>query len=302
MSARNDGIAPRTKRGAATGEGGLTAFRRRHGRLMARIGLHTLMLLGLAVTLLPFWWMVMASFMPGGEASTFPPRFWPSRWSTEHYATLWERLQIGRFFLNSLILAGGVTLVSLLVNSLAGYAFVKFAFRGRKAIFSLLLTSLVIPGQVTMLPVFLMLKQMGLLNSYFGIIIPGMASIFGIFLIRQYLQGVPDSLIEAARIDGAGELRIYWTIILPLAKPILVTLALFTFMGTWNDFLWPLIVLNRQEMYTLPVAIANLMGEHAPDPELMMAGAVVTILPILLLFLALQKYYIQGILMGGLKE
>jgi multiple sugar transport system permease protein len=260
------------------------------------------MLLGLAVTLLPFWWMVMASFMPGGEASTFPPRFWPSRWSAEHYTTLWQRLQVGRYFLNSLILAGGVTLVSVLVNSLAGYAFAKYAFRGKQAIFGLLLTSLVIPGQVTMLPVFLLLKQMGLLNSYFGIIIPGMASIFGIFLIRQYLQGVPDSLIEAARIDGAGDLRIYWTIIMPLAKPILVTLALFTFMGTWNDFLWPLIVLNRQDMYTLPVAIANLMGEHAPDPELMMAGAVVTILPILVLFLALQKYYIQGILMGGIKE
>lgn len=264
--------------------------------------LHLAMLFGLVLTLLPFWWMVMASFMPNGEASTFPPRFWPSQWSLGQYQTLYERLQIGRFFLNSLILASGVTLVSLLVNSMAGYAFAKFAFRGKKTIFASLLASLVIPGQVTMLPVFLLLKHMGLLNSYFGIIIPGMASIFGIFLIRQYLQGIPDSLIEAARIDGAGDFKIYWRIVLPLAMPILVTLALFTFMGTWNDFLWPLIVLNRQDMYTLPVAIANLMGEHAPDPELMMAGAVVTILPILILFMALQKYYIQGILMGGLKE
>lgn len=283
-------------------EGQLQHYYRRHIKGIQSAALHLVMLLGLAVTLLPFWWMVMASFMPAGEASTFPPRFWPSSWSPEHYLRLWERLQIGRYFLNSLVLAGGVTLVSLLVNSLAGYAFAKYAFKGKNAIFGLLLSSLVIPGQVTMLPVFLLLKHMGLLNSYLGIIIPGAASIFGIFLIRQYLQGVPDSLIEAARIDGAGDLRIYWTIILPLAKPILVTLALFTFMGTWNDFLWPLIVLNRQEMYTLPVAIANLMGEHAPDPELMMAGAVVTILPILVLFLALQKYYIQGILMGGLKE
>jgi multiple sugar transport system permease protein len=280
----------------------LRHYYRSHLKLLHSVALHLVMLFGLGVTLLPFWWMVMASFMPAGEASTFPPRFWPSAWSAEHYLQLWERLQIGRYFINSLILSSGVTLVSLLVNSLAGYAFAKFAFRGKQAIFGLLLSSLIIPGQVTMLPVFLLLKHMGLLNSYFGIIIPGAASIFGIFLIRQYLQGVPDSLIEAARIDGAGDLRIYWTIILPLAKPILVTLALFTFMGTWNDFLWPLIVLNRQEMYTLPVAIANLMGEHAPDPELMMAGAVVTILPILVLFLALQKYYIQGILMGGLKE
>jgi len=148
---------------------------------------------------------------------------------------------------------------------------------------------------------FFMLKKMGFINTYIGVIIPGMASIFGIFLIRQFILTIPDSFIEAARIDGASDFKIYLKIILPLCKPILVTLALFTFIGAWNDFLWPLIVMTRDEMYTLPVALANLMGEHAQDMELMMAGSLLTILPIMVLFLVMQKYYIEGIMIGGIK-
>jgi multiple sugar transport system permease protein len=149
-----------------------------------------------------------------------------------------------------------------------------------------------------MLPLFLLLKYMGLINTYFAIIIPGMANIFGIFMIRQYALSIPDSLIESARIDGANDFQVYYKIILPLCLPILVTLAIFSFLGTWNDFLWPLIVLTDNSMYTLPVALANLMGEHSKDPELMMAGSVITIIPVILVFLALQKYYIKGIMMG----
>ncbi len=253
-------------------------------------------------TLLPFFWMLSASFMPTGEASSFPPKFLPMHVTFGQYRFLFERMHLGRFFLNSLILAISVSLVSLFVNSLAGFAFAKYHFKGKRSLFTFLLSSMIIPGQVTMLPVFLLLNKLGLLNTYFGIIIPGMASIFGIFLIRQYLQGIPDSLIEAARIDGASDWRIYWRIILPLALPVLVTLTLFTFMGTWNDFLWPLIVMTNEDMYTLPVAISNLLGEHALDLELMMAGSVITILPVLIVFMLLQKYYIQGILLGGIKE
>ena len=143
---------------------------------------------------------------------------------------------------------------------------------------------------------------MGCVNSYWGVIIPGMASIFGIFLIRQYALSIPDSLLDAARIDGAGELRIYWSLVLPACKPILVTLAIFTFMGTWNDFLWPLIVLTDSDLYTLPVALANLAGEHVQDTELMMAGSVLTILPVVVLFMALQRSYIEGIMTGAGKE
>jgi multiple sugar transport system permease protein len=155
---------------------------------------------------------------------------------------------------------------------------------------------------VTMLPLFLMLNKMGLINTYFGVIIPGMASIFGIFLIRQFAMSIPDSLLEAARMDGASDFRIYWSIILPLCKPILVTLAIFTFMGTWNDFLWPLIVMTDDSMYTLPVALANLSGEHVQDTELMMAGSVMTVLPVLVVFALVQKYYLAGIMAGSVKE
>ena len=267
-----------------------------------RMILHGSLLLASLLTIFPFLWMISASFMPSGEASTFPPKFIPGEITFAQYRLLFDRLNVGRYFLNSLILAIAVSVVSLFVNSLAGYVFAKFHFRGKRPLLVFLLASMIIPSQVTMLPVFLLLKQVGLLNSYLGIILPGMASIFGIFLISQYLKSLPDSLIEAARIDGASDFQIYWKVVLPLAKPVLVTLALFTFMGTWNDFMWPLIVMTKESMFTLPVALANLSGEYVQDTELMMAGSVITIIPVLVVFLVLQKYYIQGILLGGIKE
>ena len=162
--------------------------------------------------------------------------------------------------------------------------------------------ALVIPGQVAMLPLFLLLRSFGLVNTYLAVVIPGMASIFGIFLVRQYALSIPDSVLDAARLDGAGEFRIYRTLVLYLCAPVLVTLAVFTFMGSWNDFMWPLIVLADARRYTLPVALANLAGEHVQDTELMMAGAVVTVLPVVLLFVLLQRWYIAGIMAGGVKE
>jgi len=270
--------------------------------VLVKVFLHVGLTVVSLFTLLPFLWMISASFMTSGEASTFPPKFLPDHFTLDQYRLLFTRIDIARYFLNSAILAIGVTFISLMVNSMAGFAFAKFKFPGKNKVFTFLLTSMIIPGQVTMLPVFLLLKKLGLLNTYFGIILPGMASIFGIFLIRQYMLSIPDSLIDAARVDGASDFFIFWRIVLPLSSPVLVTLALFTFMGTWNDFLWPLIVMTKEKMYTLPVALAILMGEHAPDPELMMAGAVITIIPVIFVFLFLQKYYIQGILLGGVKE
>lgn len=270
-------------------------------RWAGRFLLYGALLVGAAVTLLPLLWMVAASFMPTGEANSYPPRLWPSEPTLEQYRILFERLDVARFLLNSALIAGGVTAISLLLNSMAGYAFAKLRFRGRRRIFGGLLGALVIPAQVAMLPLFLLLKQMGLVNTYWGVIVPGMATIFGIFLIRQYALSIPDELLDAARIDGAGEFRIYLSIVLPLCKPILITLAIFTFLASWNAFMWPLIVLTDDDMYTLPVALANLVGEHAQDIELMMAGSVLTVLPVLLLFLALQRYYIQGIMLGSVK-
>jgi len=271
-------------------------------RALQAAGIHLALALGALLTLLPLLWMLSAACMPPGEATSVPPRLLPSVPTLEHYVALFTRLRLLRQLANSLLLAASITLLSLLVNSMAGYAFAKLHFRGRERLFRGLLAALVIPGQVAMLPLFLLLKQLGLINTYWGVILPGMASIFGIFLVRQYALSIPDSLLDAARVDGAGEMRIYWSLVLPLCKPILVTLAIFTFMGAWNDFLWPLIVLTDSDRYTLPVALANLLGEHAQDTELMMAGAVLTVLPVIAVFVALQRYYIAGILSGGVKE
>ena len=284
-----------------TGEG---RGRGREGRLSRRWGalaLYTGLVLGAVLSLLPMLWMLSASLMPAGEATSTPPRLLPSRVTAEHYQALFTRLNLGRYLLNSAIVAFTVTGVSLFVNSMAGYAFAKLRFRGRDRLFRALTLGLVIPVQVAMLPLFLLMKQLGMINTYWGVIIPGLASIFGIFLVRQYALSIPDDLLDAARIDGAGEFRVYRSIVLPAIRPILATLAIWTFLATWNDFMWPLIVLSDESRFTLPVALANLSGEHVQDTELMMAGSVLTVLPVLLVFLFLQRFYIAGITAGSVK-
>jgi multiple sugar transport system permease protein len=259
-------------------------------------------LLGAAtLTVLPLLWMLSVSLMSPGEASTFPPPLLPGRVTFANYLELFSQSGMGRYLLNSAALTTVVTVVSLLFNVAAGYAFAKLQFAGRDRIFKLLLGALVIPGQVAMVPLFLLLKQLGLVNTYGGVIIPGLASIFGIFLVRQYALSVPDEMLEAARIDGASELRIFRSIIVPVLRPIIVTLAVFTSLGAWNEFMWPLIVLNDSDLYTLPVALATLSREHVQDSELMMAGAVLTTLPVLLVFLVLQRHYIAGLMVGSVK-
>jgi multiple sugar transport system permease protein len=270
-------------------------------RPVATVILHTALIIGALITVLPLLWMVSASLMPTGESTIYPPRLVPSHITFQHYADLFTRLNLGRSFLNSTIVALAITAISLLFNSMSGYAFAKLHFAGRDRLFGLLMAALVIPTQVGMLPLFLMLKGMHLVNTYWGVIIPGMASIFGIFLIRQSMIALPEEVLDAARIDGASELRIYLSIVLPLARPILVTLAIFTFMTAWNDFMWPLIVLTDSSRYTLPVSVANLVGEHVQDTELMMASSVLTVLPVIILFLLLQRYYIAGLMVGSVK-
>jgi len=275
--------------------------RPRGGDVVQRLVAYTALLLLAAVTVLPLLWMVAASLMPAGEATALPPRLVPRVVTLEHYAALFSRLNLSRAFANSALVASAVTAISLLINSLAGYAFAKLRFAGRDRIFRLLLAGLVIPAQVAMLPLFLMLRELGAIDTYWGVIIPGMASIFGIFLIRQYALSIPDDMLDAARIDGASELRIYWSVVVPGILPILATLAIWTFLATWNDFMWPLIVLSDEVHYTLPVALANLSGEHVQDTELMMAGSVLTVIPVLAVFLFLQRYYIQGVMAGSVK-
>jgi multiple sugar transport system permease protein len=268
---------------------------------LSSLALHAALVAGGALTLFPLLWMLSASLMTSGEATTFPPHLVPHAVTLEQYRQLFVRLNLGRAFLSSTVIAGAVTLVSLLFNSMAGYAFAKLRFGGRERLFGLLLSALVVPAQLGMLPLFLLMKALHLVNTYWGAILPSLASVLGVFLVRQFMLSIPQELIEAARIEGAGELRIYWSLVMPLARPVLATLAIFTFLTTWNDFMWPLIVLSDQRRYTLPVAMASLVGEHALDVELMMAGAVVTVLPVLVLFLALQRYYIAGLTAGSVK-
>ena len=253
------------------------------------------------LVLSPLLWMVAVSLMSTGESANFPPPILPSAPTFEHYRTLFVDYGIGRYLLNSALLASLATVLALLFTLPAGYAFAKLRFRGRERTFQALVAALVIPGQIGMLPLFLLLKSMGLVNSYAGALVPWLAGIFGIFLVRQYALSIPEEMIEAGRVDGASEWQIFIRIVLPTLQPVIVTLALFVFLGSWNDFIWPLIVLSDQSLYTLPVALAALSREHVQDNELMMAGSVVTTMPVLILFLALQRYYLGGLTAGSVK-
>lgn len=253
------------------------------------------------LTVAPLLWMISVSFMAPGEAAQFPPPLLPADPTMENYRALFGSFGIGRFLANSVLVSTIATILALTFTVPAGYAFAKLRFKGRDATFRLLVAALVVPGQIGMLPLFLELKAMGLVNSYAGALVPWLAGIFGIFLVRQYCLSIPDEMLEAARIDGASEAQILRRIVLPILTPIIVTLALFVFLGSWNDFMWPLIVLADQNLYTLPVALAAMSREHVQDNELMMAGAVVTTLPVLILFLALQRFYLSGLLTGSVK-
>jgi multiple sugar transport system permease protein len=270
-------------------------------RTLKIVVLHAAILAIAGIVLTPLVWMLGASLMPRGEAQVDPPPFWPERPTADNFRELFSRLHLGRYFFNSTIVALAITASALLLNGMAGYAFAKLKFRGSDQVFHGLLAALVVPVQVGMLPLFLMLKQAGLINTYWAVIIPSMATIYGTFLVRQYALSIPDSLLEAARIDGAGELRIFTSIVLPTIRPVLATLGIFTFLSAWNDFMWPLIVLTGNDKYTLPVALAILSGEHVQDAELMMAGSVVTMLPVLAIFALLQRQLIGGIMAGSLK-
>jgi len=271
-------------------------------RVVLTVALHGALVVAAAATLLPLVWMVSASLMPAGEATALPPRLVPSTVTLAHYRDLFVRLRLARAVANTAGLATAVTALALLVNALAGYAFAKLPFRGRDRLLQVLLAALVVPAQVAMLPLFLELKALGAIDTYWAVVIPGIVSISGIFLVRQHALALPDAVLDAARVDGAGELRVFTAVALPLCAPVLATLAVLTFLGTWNDFLWPLIVLADQDLYTLPVALANLAGEHVQDTELMMAGAVLTVLPVVVLFVVLQRHYLAGIMAGGVKE
>ena len=262
---------------------------------------NTLLVLTAGLTLFPLVWMVSVSLMPAGTSATYPPPLFPRHPTLANYTELWTHAGMARHLLNSFGLASVATALALTLNVAAGYAFAKLEFPGREGVAKAMLAALVIPAQVAMLPLFLELKAMGLVDTYAGVLVPSLAGIFSIFLVRQAALAIPNELIDAARMDGASEWTIYRRVALPLMRPMLVTLGVFAFLGSWNDFFWPLIVLNDSDRYTLPVALAALSREHVQDNELMMAGSVVTIVPVLALFLVLQRHYLAGLMAGAVK-
>ncbi|HEU4806699.1 MAG TPA: carbohydrate ABC transporter permease [Homoserinimonas sp.] len=269
-------------------------------RLAGSIGLHLVVILGAIAMFFPFFWTIITSISPGAGLGVAPSLV-PENPSLEAYTRLFSERPFGRVILNSLLLAGITTVVQLFTSATAGYAFSRLPFRGQTAVFAVYLATMMIPLQVLIVPLFVELKAFGLLNTYLGALLPTFASAFGIFLLRQAINQVPRELDEAATIDGAGHFRIFTSIVLPNIRPALATLVVFAFMGSWNSFLWPLVVLRSPELQTLPVALASLQGQYTTEWDIVMAGSVVSVLPMLALYIFAQKYVIQGVASSGIK-
>lgn len=263
--------------------------------------LYAFLIVGALSMAIPYLWMVITSIKPIEEIQTYPPSFFVRHPTIAPYRELFTLLPMSRYLLNSLFVSCAVTLCNLFFCSLAGYAFSKHKFFGRDKIFLLLLSAIMIPYQVNLIPGFIIIKKLGWLSTFYALIIPNMALAFGVFLCRQFIMSIPNDLIDAAKIDGCSEFTIYRLIILPLVKPVLATLAIFTFLSQWNSFVWPLIVIHTSSMRTIPLALSVLNSQFGANFSMMMAGATVVTLPVLLIFLSLQKYIIQGITMTGLK-
>jgi len=258
--------------------------------------------LGLVIVTSPFIWMALSSLKSEGEIRRVPPTWLPEEPTLDNFRELFERLDFPTFFGNSTLVATVVTLGNLVFCSMLGYVLAKSDFAGKTFLFRLVLGTLMIPGMVTLVPLFVLVANMGLVNTYPGLILPFLAAPFGVFLMRQFFLGIPDELIDAARVDGASEARIFVQVVLPLAKPALATLGILTFLGSWNNFLWPLVVATTEDKYTLPVALALYStGQNQTDYGLLLAGAVVVVVPVLIVFLLLQRYFVQGVAMTGIK-
>ncbi|MEU7835116.1 MULTISPECIES: carbohydrate ABC transporter permease [unclassified Nonomuraea] len=268
----------------------------------ARIMLYGALVVGLIATLAPFAWMFLGSVKPTGEIVAYPSSWLPRSPTLDNFQLLLSKQSFGLYFFNSALVAAVCVMGNLLFCSMAGYAFAKMEFAGKRLLFGLVLTMLIIPGTTTFVPLFVLVSNMGLSNSYLGLILPFLVTPLGVFLMRQFIQDIPDSLVEAARLDGAGETRIFLRVIIPLCRPALATLAILTFLAQWNNFLWPLVIAQTEDHYTLPVALALFsVGANGTNYGLLLAGAVTVVTPILVLFLFLQRQFVQGIANTGIK-
>ena len=260
--------------------------------------------ISVAITVIvPLLWIVFTAFKSLPETYVWPPTILPEQWRFDNIGLLFERVpEFGRFFLNSVLVSVPLVLLNIFFCSLAGYVFAKFDFPGKSVLFVLVLATIMIPFQVTMIPAYRILSVLGWTDSYIGLIIPGMVGAFGVFLMRQFMTSIPTELIEAARIDGAGEFRIYWQLILPSSVPALAALAIFTFLESWNGFLWPLIVIDRPELRTLPLGLALLKTQFVAQWPLIMIATLLTSLPVVIVYIVFQRHFVRGILLSGLKQ
>ena len=276
--------------------------RRRHSNGRQGIVWRTLIATIVAIAVIfPLYWMLVVAFSPRGEVFLPGLRLWPSTLTLENFAKVFDRVPVVDWLGNSIVIGAIVTVLTVFVNLLAGYAFARLRFGGRNAVFILALSTMMIPVQAIMVAQFKLVSGLGIFGTYWGVILPTAAAAFGIFLARQFFIGIPDEIIEAARIDGAGHTRIFLQVVLPLCKPLIAVLTLLTLMGSWNDFAWPLIALNDNALFTLPIGLLYLKNQTSPDYNAIMALALISVLPMVLLFIFFQRYFVQGFARSGIK-
>ena len=253
------------------------------------------------IYIVPILWMLLSSFKPDAELFRYPPTLLPENFSLENYADAWNRGDFGLYFKNTTIVAVSATILTVVINTMAGYGFAKYRFAGSNVIFMLFLATMMLPLEVLMIPIFQVVRTFHMYNNFWGLIIPSAATPAGVFLVRQYFLTIPNELMESARIDGASETKIFLRLMLPLAKPIMSVLAIFAFLWRWNDYMWPLVVIRDTEKYTVQLALANFSGQYAVDWGSLLAMSVLTMIPVLIIFLIFQKQFMKGMVAGAVK-
>ncbi|MCU6792664.1 carbohydrate ABC transporter permease [Paenibacillus sp. WQ 127069] len=270
-------------------------------RALSKFAVYAVLIVIGLLWIFPVLWVVISSFKTNNVLYSFPAKFWPQPITFEHFTEAWGKGNFGLYFKNSVVVTISSTILLLFINSMAGFALAKYSFRGSSIILIGFISTLMIPLEVIMIPIFKVLSFLGLYNNLLAIIIPPAATPTGVFLMRQYLLTVPEELLEAARMDGASEWKIYWRIILPIAKPMLAVLAIFSFMWRWDDFLWPLIAISDPSKYTIQLALSNFIGEFNVDWGSLLAMSVITMIPMLAVFLTFQRYFVSGMITSGMK-
>ncbi|MCZ8516432.1 carbohydrate ABC transporter permease [Paenibacillus filicis] len=271
------------------------------GHAALKITAHAVLLAGAVTMILPFLWTVSTSLKQLSEVFVFPPKLLGASIQWGNYLRISDRFPFGTYFLNSVKITVIITLAQLITSSMAGFVFARLRFRYREALFGLYLATMMVPAQVTMIPNFIVMRYYNLVDSHWALILPALVSAFGTFLLRQFFVTIPESLEDAAKMDGCTPFGIYWRIFVPLSKPAMATLGVFVFMGSWNDFLGPLVYINSQDKMTLPLGLASMQGMYSTDWPVLMAGTVITILPLIAIFLLAQDFFIKGVTLSGLK-